>query len=398
MNKDTIDLEQGLAIDFPAPFGEFISDLACLGVKPSSQGDEFAVICARSNSRWWLLPLGKAHAFRSGLEMYQPISRVGKLAKTALRIATYTTPSKIWARNRIVLSGRLDVTTVFSQNNLNVSYFTGTEGPHRKTSVQVMDQDSNILGYAKVSQQKNVRDYIEKEAQALKFLSNLNLQTCTTPSLLDFRKTGRACYLVTDTRRTTGTTIFRAINARHIAFLREIAQKTGTLGAQQPFSELRDFCEKAGDWLPEDWKDRFGSGLAILEGSKERISVCMAHGDFTPWNCFALTDGLYIFDWEYATTAPVGSDLVHFILSTRQGQSAKSLVERIRHSVTTTLYDGDVSSVDYAILLSLLMHAAFYLNRLQEVGKNASAWLEAPFRASIIDCLLEQMFSSECVD
>src|SRR5690606_26899045 len=77
---------QEQASGYPQPFHEFLADISCLGVSPSRAGMRYAVLGARSNLRWWLLPLDHGGACaRSGFDMFQPVSRMARVAKAGLR-------------------------------------------------------------------------------------------------------------------------------------------------------------------------------------------------------------------------------------------------------------------------------------------------------------------------
>jgi len=44
------------------------------------------------------------------------------------------------------------------------------------------------------------------------------------------------------------------------------------------------------------------------------VRISFSHGDFAPWNIKRMPQGgLYIFDWEYAHSAPLLNDLTHFL-------------------------------------------------------------------------------------
>ena len=69
-----------------APFVAFLDDLGSLGIEPVAQGGQsYAVIAARSNQRWWLIPLDNRRAAAAGLEMMQPVTPVARMAKAGAR-------------------------------------------------------------------------------------------------------------------------------------------------------------------------------------------------------------------------------------------------------------------------------------------------------------------------
>jgi thiamine kinase-like enzyme len=140
-----------------------------------------------------------------------------------------------------------------------------------------------------------------------------------------------------------------------------------------------------------DWTKRIASVTALLRPVQDQIPVCLAHGDFTPWNTFLQDGRLYVFDWEYANLAwPVGFDLAHFILATippdQQPDSLADLLSKISHEH----FSGNKTAAWRSLILSLSCHAVFYLRRLLEAESSMSDWIEGPTRAVMLDRLLAQ--------
>lgn len=102
-------------LDGTGPFRAFIADIAMLGVVPVSQGGmRYLVVAARSNARWWLLPIDSRRAATSGLEMLQPISYSARVAKTTMR-AFLQLRLNVLLRNQVMrLSGLPNLDDVFN--------------------------------------------------------------------------------------------------------------------------------------------------------------------------------------------------------------------------------------------------------------------------------------------
>ena len=204
----------------------------------------------------------------------------------------------------------------------------------------------------------------------------------------------RPAVLVKDSRKAAGIASPLDPGAEHLNFLREMARRTGRTGASSPYFELVNSMENPH--LPADWRRRFGQGLQRLAPFVSIMPVALAHGDFTPWNSFVLKDRLYVFDWEYAVDGwPVGYDLAHYILSARGGVDPAVTVERLIAQVTEAfaMERGMASS---SVLMSLLLHARFYLQRAIEYSADAADWADGQMRGRLIDALLAQKEAGGC--
>ena len=81
--------------------------------------------------------------------------------------------------------------------------------------------------------------------------------------------------------------------------------------------------------------------LEIVSGWAGGIEVPIGfrHGDMTPWNMLTLGQKLFIFDWEYATSAsPAAWDLFHFLLHravhVRGGSARRAYDSVVGHCAT----------------------------------------------------------------
>ena len=374
------------------PFESFLGDLSALGVRPMTSGsNEFSLVAARSNPRWWLIPLDYgAGCAQAGLDMFQPVTRAANFAKTALRLQTHF--GMPFTRRRIRLSGTPAFFFAFSQPGLCCAYFTGTDGPHRKTTAQIMTKRGDILGYAKVSRNPLVKPFLQNEARFLAQIAGLELKSTIVPKLIEHHDQRNLTQLVTDSLRESGHVVAHRLGAAHYAFLSELAQKTMHFGGAATLSNLERTIEALRPALSKGWIDRLTAGTARVAPMIDALPFALAHGDFTPWNTFIMGERLYVFDWEYAHSAyPLGFDLVHFLVSTNLSSPISTLLDQVETAVSATFYSGDRANSAQATLLSLLLHAAFFLNRSIEARGTEQDWGEVNRRACLIDALLERV-------
>lgn len=374
------------------PFREFLLDLDALGASSiSSGGTPYTVIAARSNPRWWLLPSDNGRVAAAGLEMLQPVTRAAKMAKIIARLMARFGPKRFLGKGVLRFSGLPDLSGTFGSQTVHVAYFTGTDGPHRKTAIQVMDGDGSILGYGKISRNEHIRSYVRNEAEMLARVSALGLATVDLPRILELRDDANLTLLVTDSYKSADVIAPLQLEDLHLRWLNELRARTKQVGAAVLLETLASRLSAVETVAGAGWVNRITQALGALHPVSGDIELCLVHGDFTPWNSFVAGDRLYVFDWEYANPSwPVGYDLVHFMLATiPPGQQLQEL-PKVLKNLSAAHFDHDEVTARRALLLSLVCHAVFYLGRLAEVQGALAAWGDSPARAALIDSLLNE--------
>lgn len=373
------------------PFKDFLIDLEAINVKKvDSKGLTYQIVSARSNNRWWLLPVSNNNVISSSLNLIQPVTNIARLFKFLTRILVQFNFNPFFYEQKIILSGNPNFGSVFDSKIESIAYFTGTDGPHRKTAIQLMNSHGAIIGYAKLSRNSSIRPYIRNEGKMLHLLEQLEiLDPRDYPKVLKLRDDKEMTILITNSPKNPNMNVPKSLNHFHLNFLDRLVSKTSKMGAGPLINELNIKISNLKSFIGLDWYNRVTISLKRLEPYSETMKVCFVHGDFTPWNSYVLDDRLYAFDWEYAHTAwPVGFDCAHFILATiPQDKQLKSL-PNLLNLISKIHFDGDLVDARRAVLLSLLCHATFYINRLAETKSKINDWSDGPIRASMIDYFL----------
>ena len=263
--------------------------MAALGVIPvGHEGQRYAVVAARSNPRWWLLPLDNRRATATGLEMLQPVTPAARLAKAGARTIARFGPHVLLGKGNLRLSGLPDLGEAFNGRAAHVAYFTGTDGPHRKTAMQVMDKDGAILGYAKMSRASYVRPYLRNEADMLVSLAAIGLRSADIPRVLAFRDDAAVTLLVTDSLKSATHTSPLVLGPDHLFFLAELRRHSEVTGAGKLLDGLaaqtRDRTGTLAALAGPEWMARMARIQATLRPHAASIPLGLCHGDFTPWN------------------------------------------------------------------------------------------------------------------
>lgn len=329
-------------------------------------------------------------AAAAGLEMLQPVSRAAKVAKTVARAIAIAGPKRFLGSSRIAFSGQPEcVGEVFGPDS-TVAYFTGTDGPHRKTSLQVMSSSGAILGYVKLSQAAHIRPYIRNEAETLNRVAALGLSSADVPKSLMLRDDAALSLLVTDSVKSAKHAAPLQPGQDHLNLLAELRAKTEQIGAGPVLAHATQSITALAALAGPDWQERIARAVAALQPFSDQMPLCLTHGDFTPWNTFVQSGRLYVFDWEYAETAwPVGFDLAHFLLATIPPDLQPERLPVVQNALATAHFEGDQAAAKRALLLSLVCHAIFYLRRLDEGDCPLSDWPEGKVRGAMIDRLLD---------
>jgi hypothetical protein len=321
--------------------------------------------------------------------MLQPVSWMARLAKILAGWVAKFGPRYFLGKGQIRLSGLPNFGDAFAGLEENVACFTGTEGPHRKTALQVLDKDSAILGYAKLSREIHVRHYLRNEARMLCYLSELKIVSADVPALLRLQDDEEVTLLLTDSLKSPSYDVPLEPGPEHIAFLEELRSKSVKKGARATLDWLEGETARLAETAGYAWSARLGRVNEVLRPQVASLQVCLTHGDFTPWNCFKQAGRLYVFDWEYAQDSwPVGFDLAHFYLATVESDAQPDKVPFLLDALARAHFEGGRGQARYALMLSLACHAAFYLGRLYETGQPLHAWPGAAARAEMIDRLL----------
>ncbi|MFC1831330.1 phosphotransferase family protein [Thermodesulfobacteriota bacterium] len=309
-------------------FKNFLEEIAALGftVSSSPQANSFpyGVIGGRSNARWWLIPLHNRHVSSSALALFQPVLPSAKFIKNVASTIISLGMSSLWAREKIYISCPAVFNDLFKVKNCSYAFFTGTDSPHRKTAIQIMDNVGKLLGFAKVSANKPVKNLMCHEEEILNHLKTLDLKTAYIPSVLLNKEIKGTSVLVIDTLKTRTSKSPVALCEPHIAFILELTKLTKSRKLLTQSDFLKNINNQAEQFRPiilNNSQKLLYEALRILnqQSADLPIETSSCHGDFTPWNCFLVDQKLYVFDWEYGkTSCSLGYDCCNFHLALPQ--------------------------------------------------------------------------------
>lgn len=380
-----------------AIFNRALLEFESLGFKitcdPEPGALPYAVIGGRSNARWWLIPLQNRYTVKSGLSMFQPILFSAQVMKSMAATLTTFGLSGCWARNRLYISGKSLLDDVFEESKLQYSFFTGTDSPHRKSTVQIIDEKGALRGYAKISCNSYVIPLLTHEAATLNHIANIELKSAIVPSVQYCDHVGDSFALVTDTIKSPKTKTVNRLQNIHLDFLTELGDKTvdssvnsGCLYSDVLISEYRSLSDK----LAISWQSKISNAIDTI--CKQEL-VCttsiLSHGDFTPSNTFLVRNRLYVFDWEYAGYGyPPFYDLIHFLISSYRytlKSNAASILKKIL-SELNQFYESKTAKA--YLLIYLLKNVLFYLKRDLLASVDTTALESYKLMSELIDAAI----------
>jgi hypothetical protein len=390
----------------PAPlahpvFTAALQDLAAVGVEvsptPARGAAPYALIGARSNARWWLVPLETGRLAASGLALFQPVLPSARCIKTIASWLSRARLQYLWARRKVYISVGPELARLTGRSDTTrFAFFTGTDSPHRKVAVQIMDSAGVIHAFAKITRDPGVAALLVHEAQVLRRLESLELQSVSIPRVLWADRVANATVLATDTLKTPASHSPTELTPAHLDFVCELARCTQ--GAKRTPGEVaeqfRARLDRATGRISAPWRQRLLRAVECLAHHPQQLQVqtSLCHGDFTPWNTFLSGRTLYVFDWEYAADESLpGHDVAHFALNASSSASLApgERYERARHHVIQACPELGTTLVDVCLLAYLLSLCLRFVERapMSADGSNAG-WEREAEHAALLDYAL----------
>ena len=264
----------------------------------------------------WVMP---ERNMKVGMMLYQPSSKKGKLLKTLFPLL-YWNPLVRKLLHVEVCDFPFDKSIedylhdVFKSSYLEYAIFMGTPCKNQKVTIQVFCK-GNILGYCKLTQNKDVFNLFEKEKQTLDYLNSLEIKYI--PVCLDCGHVGDKYYtFVQSTIKTLKSSIKHELDEQHYRFVKELAEKTkvSVRYTDSDFGKMIHSLSLHLDCFDDEDKKYLKQGIDVVNDFyKDKSDFSFYHGDFTPWNTFEENGKLFVFDLEYASrSCPSYMDLFHF--------------------------------------------------------------------------------------
>lgn len=279
------------------------------------------VIIPNSDNKVWIMPCKNMNM---AMNLYQPSSIKGKLLKLLLPYSYKLKLVRKFVGIKLVNISIEDVfinkiESILGFRDLEYSFFLGTPSIHQKATIQIY-KNNKILGYCKVSNNKEIINLFNKEKDILNYLHDKGVNSIPN-CLFSGKLTNTVNVFVQSTVKSCKSKVIHEINKKHIDFLKELEEKTKVYCTYEE-SDFKQSIERLKLNI-NIFKDNLEqevilNAIKIVEnvmGNNTEFSVY--HNDFTPWNMFFEKDNLFVFDFEYAKkTYPSLIDIFHFFTQT----------------------------------------------------------------------------------
>ena len=275
-----------------------------------------------ADGKYWIVP---AQGMRTALNLYQPSGIKGKLVKALLswlhRFAPVRKAIKAEGANCRLNSDLHNLLCkVFGVQEIEFAIFEGTPSIHKKITMQ-LSCNGRILGYCKLSSSNNIRELFEKESKMLDGLCKIGVTGIPKALYCDTLSSGINIFVQSTEKRASSKVIHKWCTLQEM-FLTQLYEKTKAVLTfeDSDYYTTLTALEQHLDWLPRNIDRNIVAKYIAAVKEKycgKKVEFCACHGDFTPWNMFANSKELFVFDFEYAAmTYPAGLDRYHFFTQT----------------------------------------------------------------------------------
>lgn len=354
-----------------------LSKLLCL------EEGQFFYTFSNTDGKIWIMP---AQNMQVAMNLYQPSSIKGKFLKfffPYLHQVAFVRRVIKAERKACELQKELRdlLCAIFQTSDLEFAVFCGTPCIHQKITIQ-LSNGKRILGYCKVTNNKEITKLFYKEEEILKRLEKQgvkNIPKCLYCGKITEDKT----LFVQSTTKTLKSQIPHEWNTLHKTFLEELHKRTLH---KIPF-EKSDYYQTLQnlqshlDWLPQfmnrELIERTINRIINIHYEKQ-VEFSAYHADFTPWNMFVEKRKLFVFDWEYTQlTYPPQLDRYHFFTQTAIFKKHWNALEIIHY-----MESGKGHWIDRKryVLYLLDVIARFTIreegNVTEDIAKSFSLWMD----------------------
>ncbi len=263
----------------------------------------------------------------------------------------------------------------------NWSLFTGTPGPNNKAVLYEEDDKGNGV-FTKIAVGKKARKALKNEYVILRKLGAFQPQLSFEYGQCVEAKD--AALKIKEVKRVGQTNCLSPLHIKALQELREASEQESTLNdwVQKTNIETRvkQICNAPMTKIPNFIVEGL-IGLSYECMNGDAVNLCLAHGDFTPWNTvFTTNKKLGIFDWELAREGmPLGFDFFHFIFQTgilQKRQSWKGILETIYKTATPSIRKKVFGDIEVDIEQYLKLYLLFQINYYAQLYSEQEKWHE----------------------
>lgn len=272
---------------------------------------------SNADGKVWIMP---SNNLKTGLELYQPSGTKGKLLKRFFPYLHHFKPvrdkcgaiTSDYALNDKLLKL---AERIFKTDKLEFSIFEGTPSVHQKTTIQIF-KGQKILGYAKISENRDIISLFKHEEKVLNFLSKAGIKG--VPECLYCSTDDGEGVFFQSTQKSRHSHSPHVWTSSHQEFLEQLYKKTVNsiqFEDSDLYVSLNELSNRLAG-LPLRFQNIIRKNIekTFNDYKGKKVDFSAFHADFTPWNMFLNGRVIFVFDWEYAGLSyPPYLDKYHFL-------------------------------------------------------------------------------------
>ncbi len=206
---------------------------------------------------------------------------------------------------------------IYGTNELAI--FTGTIGKNRKAVAAICTKDK-AQDYIKIPISNTAKALVNTEYSHLNTLSKYSFEALQIPKASWVGQNLKLNNIMPSNRVET-----IEIKDQHLAALKEFFENTlkvKILAQTDIYKKVETRInslkhQKPVDLSPEKQTKLLEHLVALFQSfdQSQLVSLCYAHGDFTPWNMFVSPNKIHVYDWELAMPEQLPLfDLFHHVI------------------------------------------------------------------------------------
>lgn len=275
------------------------------------------------------------------------------------------------------------IENAFHENAIEYSVFEGTPCVHQKTTIQIF-KNRNIIGYCKVTQNKELYDIFKHEQNLLDWMKSKGVVQIPQCLFCGKAPDGNFVFLQTTTK-TLNSFVEHELGIKQIDFLTMLKMKTSANMLYHDTDQYRTICalQDCIYLLDTIQQSIISEAIRMIENYYgEKIHLFSAyHADFTPWNMFEDAGVLFVFDFEYGRYSYMPYlDIFHFLTQTaifEKNMSAKQIFDGMMQR--EDFLNAYFEQPKYAYLIYLVDVASRFVvrdktSRTEDVDKLICIW------------------------
>ncbi len=270
----------------------------------------FVAVPSIVNARWFI-PSRPRHTSLRAWDLYAPFHARARLYK---RTAQFLTRSigisrfgdQIIVAQRGVSALEETLTCAVGTREFDIAIASGTPGPQRKVTMQVVSKDGTALAYAKYGDRPETGASVRQEAAFASQVLEWGLENISVPRLV-YHGPHNCGYLMVSTsidRRSRPSSTY--LTPRHADAFLEFARHRGSSRTEDLLRRLSHRVSALRGVIDDAWCQRLSLAIHAIQLTPEAsdLPTALSHGDFAPWNIRvdSRTGHLIVFDWERGQT------------------------------------------------------------------------------------------------